>query len=188
MTVRLRSILDFLIVTEVAILVTSAVGWYPQLPDRIVIHLNAQGAPNGWASKSILIWGLLPVIGVVITIGLQALVRWLEGSAARNPVGINMPQREAFHALPEEGRRMALAPVATYLRYTTVLLLALFIYIEEGLGRVSTGASSTWSSIPVFVFVLAVFAGIPFLLRSTNKAIHAFRSGYPNDRGASTSS
>lgn len=170
---KLKSILDLLIVSAVGVLVTSALNWYPSLPKNFVIHMNGAGHPDGWAQRSALLRGLLPTIGVAFTVGLQALVRWLEGSAAKNPSGINLPQREKFLALPIEGRRKVLAPIANYLRVTAVLLLSLFIYIVEGLGRLSTGASVSWSPLPVFVFVGSMLMGVLFLMRSISRAMNA---------------
>lgn len=176
---RIRILLDFLIVCAVAFLGVNAINWYPQLPDRIVIHLNGAGEPDGHAARSILLWGLLPGIGMALTAGLQAIARWAEGAAAHNPAGINMPQRAAFLALSEEGRRNALAPTAIYLRFTALLVLFLFNYIVEGLGRLSTGASQTWSSIPVFFVVGAMLIGVPILIGSTTRAIA--RAGAQDD-------
>lgn len=168
---RIRTLLDFLIVCAVAFLAVNAINWYPQLPDRIAIHLNGAGEPDGHAARSMLLWGLFPGIGMILTAVLQAMISWLEGAAARNPAGINMPQRAAFLALSEKGRRTALAPTAIYLRFTALLVLFLFNYIVEGLGRLSTGASQTWSSIPVFFVVGAMLLGVPILIGSTTRAI-----------------
>ncbi len=184
---RLRSILDFLIVAAVGILVVSAVNWYPMLPERIVIHLNSAGAPDGWAARSVVLWSLFPAIGVGLTIGLRSLARWLEGVAARNPAGINLLDREAFMALPEDARLIALAPVALFMRYTAVLVLSLFIYIVEGLGRLSTGASSSWSSVPVFVFVVALMTALPLMIRQIRRHITAFSEKAPGGQRESTS-
>ncbi len=184
---RLRSLLDFLIVAGVGILVVGAANWYPQLPDRIVIHLNGSGEPDGWAPRSVLLWSLFPAIGIGLTVGIQALVRWLEGPAARNPVGINIPDREAFMALAEDARRIALVPVALFMRYTAVLVLGLFIYSVEGMGRLSTGASTSWSSIPVFVFVGAILAAIPFMASRTRRRIQSFQEQLRADQRESTS-
>lgn len=167
----LRSILDFLIVTGVGILVVGAINWYPQLPERIAFHLNASGEPDGWVQRTPLAWAFPAAIGLVLTAAFRGIIGWLEGSSAASSSSINVPDRDRFATLSIADRRTALQPTALFLRYTTVLILVLFIYVQEGMGRLSTGASSSWPVWPVAIVVLAILGGLPWLMHRTRSLI-----------------
>lgn len=170
---RLRVVLEFLIVALITILLISAGQWYTDLPSRIVIHFNASGYPNGWAERSVILWSLLPCIGVGQALVLRALSRWMEGSAARTPTSMNVPRNDLFLRISEPERRKALAPGALYLQWVAILLLLLFIYILEGVGATSIGRVDRWSAIPVYVVLAGILLPIPFLTRVTRKRIEA---------------
>lgn len=170
---RLCSVFDFLIVAAIGILVVGAINWYPQLPDRIVLHLNAAGEPDGWAPRTPLSWGIPAIIGFVLAAVIKLITRWLEGSAAESPGSINVPERARFIALSLADRRAALQPTSLFLRYATVLLLCLFIYVQEGMGRLSVGASNSWSIWPVWLIVGAILVVLPWLIQRTRTLIRA---------------
>lgn len=166
-----RIIIDFLVVASVATLVVGAVNWYPLLPERIVMHLNGAGEPDGWAQRTPWTWGLPAGLGFILAAIFRGLIVWLDVNAATGPNALNIPDRGRFIALSVEQRRTALQPTALYLRYVAVLVLFLFIYVQEGIGRVSTGASATWPVWPVLVIVMAIIMGVPLLLRTTRRTI-----------------
>ena len=175
---RANTFLDlFLLILAIILVVTAAV-WYPALPDRSVIHMNGAGQPDGWAERNPITWSLLPGLGLLLALVLRSVGRWMEGSAAKNPKGFNMPDQKRFMALSEEDRRTALTPTATYLRYTAMMILVLFTYIIEGLGRLSTEHADAWPAWPVFFLVMLIIAGIPWLIRRTRRAILEAPSGH----------
>lgn len=178
----LRSILDLLLVTSIGILVVGAINWYPQLPERIAIHLNATGEPDGWAARTPWTWGLPAALGLILAAIFKGLITWLDGSAAASPHSINVPDRKRFVALSVDQRRTALQPTGLYLRYVAVLVLFLFIYVQEGIGRVSTGASATWPVWPVLLLVLGILAPLPSLVRSTRRRIELAHGSTPASR------
>lgn len=169
----LRIVLEFLLVALIATLIVGAANWYPELPDHVVLHFNASGEPDGWADRSAVLWFLFPAIGVILAVVLRTLGRWMEGSAARSPGSINVPRKELFLLLSEDGRRHALVPTAIYLRWVGVLILALFIYIVEGLAATSIGRVASWSTLPVLGFLVAVLVPLPFMARATRGRIEA---------------
>jgi len=155
----------------VAVLVQRALHWYPLLPDPFPIHFNGAGEADGWATKSPLAWALIPAVGMLLALGLWALARYTRIVAVRSPGLFNMPDKTRFLALNEQGRKAAVAPMASYLHTVSLLVMVLFLYIVEGIGRVATGMSATHLAWPVLVFVGGALGGLPFLLRATRKAI-----------------
>ncbi|MCB0787370.1 MAG: DUF1648 domain-containing protein [Flavobacteriales bacterium] len=166
-----RSPLTIVLLCLVGTILWRTMHWYPQLPDRIVLHMNGSGAPDGWTGKSIAAWSLLPMIGLGLSVVLFALAAWMEGSAAYSLHSVNVPDKKRFLALPIEARRTVLMPTAIYLRSVAILILLLFGYILEGLARTSLGTHTHWPAWPVLVFVLIVLLGIVPLQRSTRKAM-----------------
>lgn len=173
---RANFFLDLLLLGLVLALVVVAISWYPLLPERFVIHLNGTGKPDGWATRHPLAWSLLPGVGLVLAALIRGVARWVEDAGARSPANFNMPDQPRFIALDIDARRTALAPTALFLRYTATLIVLLFMYIIEGVGRLSTQQAASWSSWPVFIFVALILGGLPWLFGRTRRAIAAGHS------------
>lgn len=152
-----------------------ALHWYPLLPDPFPIHFNGAGEPDGWAAKSPVAWALIPGIGLLLVLGLGALGRYTVTMAVRSPGLFNVPDKARFLAMDEAGRRSVAAPMATYLRWVSLLVAALFLYIVEGIGRVATGMAATHPSWPVLLFLAGVLGGLPLLIRATTSAMRQGR-------------
>lgn len=155
----------------VALLAIRAFHWYPLLPDPFPIHFNGAGEADGWARKSPVAWALMALMGPVLAAGLGYLAGRIPRMAAKDPGLINLPDKERFLRLDAPRRAEAMRPTAHYLHAVSVLVLALFLYIIEGTGRLASGTWSTLPSWPVFVFVGGVVGGVPLLLRATRKAM-----------------
>ena len=64
-----------------------AAAWYPRLPERIPIHFDIAGKPDGWAVRSLVTWFSLPGLSLVMTLllvtagfgGVRALARRAPG-------------------------------------------------------------------------------------------------------------
>ena len=70
-----------------------------RLPPRVASHFDAAGAPNGWSSR--LGYALLVVvIGVLLPLGIVALVRGLTG---HGPALLSIPARD-YWTRPENGK------------------------------------------------------------------------------------
>jgi hypothetical protein len=148
-----------------------ALQWYPLLPDPFPVHFNGAGEADGWAQKNAMTWALMALIGPLIGTGLWFLAARLPRLAAKDPGLINLPEKQRFMQLDEATRANAMRPMALYLRAVVVMLLALFLYIIEGTGRMATGAWSTLPAWPVLLFVGGVIGGLPLLLRATRRAM-----------------
>jgi uncharacterized membrane protein len=156
---------------RVALLVAMAGVWWlaiaawPELPDRIPMHFDAAGRPDGRAPRSPWLWFGLPAFasGLGAWFGL-VLPRFLVTAARRNSGWLNMPDAKRFRALPEASRLRAVEPVATALGCMALLLQGLFGWIVHGIATVASGTASTLPSTPVLGFEVGIVATAGWLL------------------------
>lgn len=153
-----------------ALLVVRTFHWYPLLPDRFPIHFNGAGEPDGWSDKGAA-WFLGPGLALVLGTFLFLLAKGLPASAGRYPSMVNLPRKDLFLRLSPEARTAVMAPTSTYLLWVVMLLQLLFLYIVEGMGRMATGAWTVLPVWPVFLFLVGVLGGLPFLIRTINRAL-----------------
>jgi uncharacterized membrane protein len=113
-----------------------------RLPPIIAAHFDAAGTPNGWSSR--LGYALLLlVIGVLLPLGIVALVR---GLTRRGPALLNIPARD-YWTRPEHGKE-AVRRVRAYVWWLGCIMAvtALSIHLlvlgahEHQPPRLSTGA------------------------------------------------
>jgi len=133
-------------------------GWsWPDLPPRFPVHFDARGNPDGWAAKSALAWFALPGLGTVIAalLGL-GLPAWIVAMARSNSPWLNVPNKKAFAALPEDARVRAVAGPVQWLIVLAIALQALFAWIVYGGARVASGEWRTLPSWPSWLLVAAV--------------------------------
>ncbi len=110
---------------------------WPDVPARIPLHFGADGTPDRWGERSALSWFLLPLVGLGLAGGLDALTRW----ALRHPEApaINLPNKAAILALPPERRAPVLARVGTLIYTVGALCLAALVLIHVGTWTTATG-------------------------------------------------
>jgi hypothetical protein len=125
-----------------------------QLPPRVASHFDAAGIPNGWSSR--LGYALLlVVIGVLLPLGITALVR---GLTRRGPALLNIPARD-YWTRPEHGQE-AVRRVRAYVWWLgcvmagTALLIHLLVLDahERHPPRLSKGA--------MLLVLAAAFSGV----------------------------
>lgn len=140
-TTVLRIVLGLLIAGQVAL----AIALWPELPERIPLHFDAYGRPDGHGAPDaewFVISGLLAAIGAGCGYGLPVLV----GHLARTNSGLlNVPDRERFRALPEAARLRAVAGLTRWLLVIACELQVLVAFLLDGTWRVATGR---WSALP----------------------------------------
>ncbi len=134
--------------------------WYPRLPDRYPIHFDMSGTPDGWASKSVATWFLLPLVSLVMTALMMGLgLGGINAMARHTPGLINIPRKDEFLRLSPEERVRVLGPMSVFLLLVGAMEGGLFLWLVEGIGRVATGATQMLSPWAVFVFVGVVLTG-----------------------------
>ncbi|MFO1077814.1 MAG: DUF1648 domain-containing protein [Planctomycetota bacterium] len=137
----LRLVLGLLIAGQVAL----AIALWPELPERIPLHFDAAGWPDGFGAPDVewfVIPGLLALFGAGCGYGLPLLARHL---ARTNSGLLNVPDRERFRALPEEARVRAVAPLGPWLCAIACELQLLTAFLVDGTWRIATGR---WQRLP----------------------------------------
>ena len=92
-------------------LVAWAVWLWPAVPARVPLHFGADGTPDRWGERSLLVWLVLPALGVALAALFDGVARW----SVRNlesPM-LNLPGKEDVLALPPERRAPVLRHVAS---------------------------------------------------------------------------
>jgi len=148
-----------------------AIAWYPDLPDRIPIHFDLSGQPDGFASKASGAWFLLPgiALGMLVLLGAAS---WGLGALVRSSPGLcNMPRKKLFLKLSPEGRMVAVAPTRTFLLATLAIFQGMFVWMVEGSARVAVSEGAVLPSWPVFVCVGAVLVLLVPYGAATGRAI-----------------
>ncbi len=142
-----------LVLAMLAVWAVALEAW-PALPERIPMHFDAAGRPDGWVAKSVFAWFSLPALATAMGLGLGVLLpRWTLHLARRGSPYLNLPHKERFLRLPEAARMRAMRPTATGLAAIAVLLQGLFGTILWGSARVATGAAEVLAPWPAFVMV-----------------------------------
>ena len=93
-----------------------SIGSLPFLPDSVPIHFNIAGEADGWGSKYFLL--LLPIIGVVTTLAVEAIEN--KPHLHNYPARINESNVEAFYKLSI--RTMNLTKNATLIVFGLLML------------------------------------------------------------------
>ena len=113
------------LVVAVAIGLALQVLYWPQLPERMATHFDAQGNPNGWmdrAAAAALSVGLLLFLPLFF-IGISVAIRWLPTST------INLPHREYW--LSAERRDDTLRWMTVWMMWFSVAITIFLVAINH---------------------------------------------------------
>jgi uncharacterized membrane protein len=147
-----------LAVSMLAVWLLAAFAW-SDLPDRVPIHFDAAGRPDGWVARSAFWWFALPALATTFGLLLGvALPRWMVAMARANSRWLNVPRKAEFMALPIDARERAIRAPMAWLVLLACLLQALVGWIVFGSARVATGAWATLPAPASFVMIAAVLA------------------------------
>ena len=154
----MQTFLRVLNILLAAVLIAISLYWYGRLPERIPIHFNARGAPDGWGGKAMFL--VLPLIGLASA----ALMAFVGRLAVRKPELMNMPGKERILALPQEARRRALVPLVVTMDVMATLILVLFIVIAVATYRSAMGHdTASLITLPLYGIV-GVMVVAPIIL------------------------
>ncbi|HEX6909097.1 MAG TPA: DUF1648 domain-containing protein [Longimicrobium sp.] len=130
---------------------------YPRLPERIPIHFDLTGQPDGWASRSTG-WFLLPVIALALAAFLHAVAAY----SANHPETWNVPDKRRFLALDPQARAPITAKLRAFVAWVGVVVTAMMCVIQAAVFRAATGASRglpPWAMAAIVASVLVMVAG-----------------------------
>lgn len=137
-----------MVLAVVGVWVFVATTWR-ELPERIPIHFDAAGNPDGWASRDSPIWFLMPgtamlVCGLSVALGLFM---------HRIPLKyINFPHKERLADFPE-AQDAVRASLSRMFLWMGLIEAALFWLITWQMAEVSKGTSTRLDPAPIFVVV-----------------------------------
>ena len=140
--------------TLLAALYAGSAAAYPRLPERIPIHFDLAGNPDGWAGTSLLSWFMLPLIATAVA-GLMLVAGRL---SEYHPELWNVPEKPRFLALPVEERAPIVARLRTFMALMAVMTTALLGVIQAEVFLIATGrmGATPWLIAGALVVMLTV--------------------------------
>jgi uncharacterized membrane protein len=137
--------------------------WYwPQLPERLAIHFDAQGIPNDWMDKlpaTLLSAGLVALLPFCF-VGISQITRWLPSSL------INLPYREYW--LAPERRDESLRWMMGWMMWFAVAI-TIFVVVLNHLtfiaNRDSQPLSAGWFWGVLGAFLFSTFLQVIIMIR-----------------------
>lgn len=121
--------------------------FYNQLPERIPIHFNAAGDPDGYSGREG-VW-LLPGIGLVLFILLTAI--------NRSPETFNYPTKITLENAESKYRN-----AMQMIRWMKLIILVMFIYLTWMMVQVGLGKTESLHSWFVWVFITVIMGTVVY--------------------------
>lgn len=154
--------LDYLLeicgVLGVLFMIILAAKFWIDLPERIPVHYNARGEPDGYGPKS-MIW-ILPSVTLILYIGLTILNRFPH--IFNYPVKVTAENAERLFTLGTRTIRLVKAVVIIIFAFISFRSVRIALGDDHGLGSFM---------IPVFMIAMAVIIGFMIyqMMRSRKK-------------------
>ncbi|HXF99715.1 MAG TPA: DUF1648 domain-containing protein [Bacteroidota bacterium] len=104
------------------LLVAELLYFYPQLPETVASHFDADGVPNGWMSKTTytILMVFIMIISAAPTVGVALFLPKMESA-------VNIPNRNYW--LAPERREETLGLIASTLIWTECTVIALLVVL-----------------------------------------------------------
>lgn len=150
-----------------------SIACYGPLPMRFPSHFDAAGVADGFMEKSVLGWFALPIVFSVLSAFFMGIGSSLPAFSARYPGLVNVPNKDAFVALPEAARARVLAPMQDMMLLMIVPLAGLSAYIAYGSFELATSARTTLSPFPVAIVIGFILVSLVVATVRTSRAIDA---------------
>lgn len=148
-------ILEFVALAGVLVMLIYSAASYGALPERIPMHFNAAGEPDGFGGKK-MIW-LLPAIGLVSYLGMTLMNRY--------PHTFNYLVK-----ITEENARYHYRTATRMINTLKAVIMALFAYIHYMTIQVALGKMTGLGPWFLPVFLVAVLGTVGyFLWKSSQK-------------------
>jgi uncharacterized membrane protein len=121
-----------------------------RLPDRIPVHFDSAGNPNGWGSPASLMLPLFPAIAL----GVFVLMSFI----ARHPELFNYPVQVTDE---NRGRLQAITlNLLAWMRMEMVCLFATVQWLIISSARHPQGGFSQWVGAPIVAWIVVIFATV----------------------------
>lgn len=161
----------------VLLLAVAAVWWlaitaWPVLPDRVPMHFDAVGRPDGWVARSAVAWFSLPALATAMGVGAGWLLpRWMIAMARANSRWLNVPRKAQFTALPAAARERVVQAPATWLVAMVVAIEGLFAWILFGSAEVAAGRWPVLPTAPLYATLAAVLLCVVAMVIAGGRAV-----------------
>lgn len=147
-------LLELMVGLALLIPVGLLVYYYPELPERLPVHWNAKGEPDGWARKSFLTVFLLPILGVYM----QVVFLSIKHGVLQTKLTLPAEHAEEYLRLKEKGIVM-MVQLMDRLR---LVVIALFATLELNLLATTLEQYAPWRPY-LTVGLWTIVLSIPFL-------------------------
>lgn len=154
-----RIIIYFLI----GVLLAQCVYYYPSLPEKMASHFDAAGNADGWMSKSSFF--IFEAVILLLIMAEFTLVPYIIKMSPRSM--INLPNKDFW--LAAERREETFAIIKTYFEWFSILLLMLFIAVNQivfqaNIAKQNLSPTAIWLVLGVF-FALVIYWLVKFIGR-----------------------
>lgn len=126
------------------------------LPAAVAVHFDAQGHPNGWVNPTSYLV-ILTVVGVVIPLGVVALVSFL---GYQSPGLLNLPHRG--ERLAPVNRAEAARRIQAYIWWLPVLMLALALALDVQIVTANRKSPPRLATLSFLILLGAFLGGLGF--------------------------
>lgn len=161
-------------VVLVIFLVGMVLFYYNQLPERIPVHFGADGTPNGWAGKGMML--ILLIVALVLS-GIFYIIMFAIPGLRKRPHLLSIPHKDRFLALPEEKQQVYWDLMKEYLACFAVTMNILWLTAIGGTLQVALGhvkrlpSWALWPGLILMLFVNIIY--IPRLIRMPKKLVES---------------
>jgi uncharacterized membrane protein len=154
-----------LVLLVVAAMSAYALSHYDEMPDRIPVHFDAAGRPDGWARKALVEILLLPAMTLV-------LGGFLVAMAAMMPHAKRGLRHPGTARSAEAGRRFRIA-ISRFLCAVAVAVTGVFALIHTGQVRTALGQAASLGPLVLIVtagMILLSLGGVIYLMTRYGQA------------------
>lgn len=128
---------------------------YASMPERIPIHFDALGRPDGWLDKSWWNWLALPLFALGLTVVMLLCTRLVD-LARHHPTWLNMPHKKKFLALPERAQAPVWRAMKAIFHWLTLPFNGLLLYAQLAIHHLATQQTAAIATWPLILCVGAM--------------------------------
>lgn len=152
----MKNVVNALGYIALILLVALPAYYFQQLPDRIPVHFNARGIPDGWGAKSF-VW-LLPIIGV----GFYFLLNYLR----RFPRTFNYPVK-----ITNENKEVQTELMLQLINRLNVGMVMLLLFMTYGQIQVALGVREMLLPGTILVLFLTIIGPVAYYLYQVSRVV-----------------
>lgn len=138
----------------------------PRLPERIPVHFDNGGAPNGWDNKNSL-WTMV-LVPIAITLMLFLINRFIP-KLRKYPSMINSPGVRRILQLPEEKQQPYWEMLSAFFAVFSSSINLLFLIIIHSSIQIGLGKMQLLSPLTLWISIGIMFVIVTYFMVSLNR-------------------